>query len=183
MNAEIIDQPAMRVAAVEHRGPYHRIGEAFSRLGEIAEPAGLFVPGAKMIGVYYDDPDVTPESDLRSKAGITISETAKLPPGLTEIRIPAGRVARMTHLGGYEGLNETWAKLTGEWLEESGQRIGEGVSYEIYVNTPMDTPKEQLRTELYIPLQPVEYADRPRLVTPEIDRGGSRESRLGDSRD
>ena len=183
MNAEIIDQPAMRVAAVEHRGPYHRIGEAFGKLGEIAGPAGLFVPGAKMIGVYYDDPDVMPEAELRSKAGVTISETAKLPPGLTEVRIPAGRVARMTHVGGYEGLNETWARLTGDWLEKSGQRIGEGVSYEIYVNTPMDTPKEKLRTELYIPLRPVQYADRQPPDIPEVDRGGSRESRLGDSRD
>lgn len=183
MKADIIDQPAMRVAAVEHRGAYNRIGESFSKLGEIAGPAGLFDPNAKMIGIYYDDPDVTPESELRSKAGITVSETAKLPPGLTEVRIPAGRVARATHIGGYEGLQESWDKLTGEWLEQSGQRMGKGVTYEIYLNTPMDTPKEKLRTELYIPLQPVQYADRSHLETPEIDRGGSRESRFGDSRD
>jgi AraC family transcriptional regulator len=183
MKAEIIDQPAMRVAAVEHRGPYHRIGEAFGKLGEIAGPAGLFGPGAKMIGVYYDNSDSTPESELRAHAGITVSETAKLPPGLTEVRIPAGRVARATHIGGYEGLHGSWAELTGAWLAQSGQRMGEGVSYEIYLNTPMDTPKEKLRTELYIPLQTVEFADRPRTGTPDIDRGGSRESRLGDSRD
>jgi len=183
MKADIFDQPAMRVFAVEHRGAYNRIGEAFSKLGEIAASAGLFGPNARMIGVFYDDPDVTPESELRSKAGVTVSDSAKLPPGLTEVRIPAGRVARATHIGGYEGLNETWARLTGEWLEQSGQRIGEGVSYEIYLNTPMDTPKEKLRTELYIPLQPVEFADRARRDVAEIDRGGSRESRFGDSRD
>jgi AraC family transcriptional regulator len=183
MKADIVDQPAMRVFAVEHRGAYNRIGEAFGKLGEIAGPAGLFVPNSRMIGVYYDDPDATPESELRSKAGVTVSDSAKLPPGLTEVRIPAGRVARATHIGGYEGLNETWARLTGEWLEQSGQRMGEGVSYEIYLNTPMDTPKEKLRTELYIPLQPVEFADRARRDVAEIDRGGSRESRFGDSRD
>jgi AraC family transcriptional regulator len=179
VHADIVDQPALRVAAVKHRGPYHRIGEAFSKLGEIAGPAGLFGPNAKMIGVYYDDPDTTPASDLRSEAGITVSETAKIPAGLDEVRIPAGRMARATHFGGYEGLNESWARLSGEWLEQSGQRLGDGVSYEIYLNTPMDTPKEQLRTELYIPLRPIGYADR----APEIDRGSSRESRLGDSRD
>ena len=183
MHADIIDQPAMRVAVVRHRGPYHRIGEAFSKLGEIAGPAGLFGPNAKMIGVYYDDPETTPEAELRSDAGITISESAKIPQGLSEVRIPAGRMARATHIGGYEGLNESWARLTGEWLEQSGQRLGDGVSYEIYLNTPMDTPKEKLRTELYIPLQPVEYADRARPIATEIDRGRSRESRLGDSRD
>ena len=183
MHADIIDQPALRVAVVRHRGPYHRIGEAFSKLGEIAGPAGLFGPNAKMIGVYYDDPQKTPAADLRSDAGVTVSETAKIPPELMEIRIPAARMARATHIGGYEGLGESWARLTGEWLEQSGQRLGNGVSYEIYLNTPMDTPKEKLRTELYIPLQPVEYADRARPNAPDIDRGSSRESRLGDSRD
>jgi AraC family transcriptional regulator len=101
MHADIIDQPAIRVAVVRHRGPYHRIGEAFSKLGEIAGPAGLFGPEAKMIGVYYDDPDSTPEAELRSDAGVTVSESAKIPQGLTEVRIPAGRMARATHIGGW----------------------------------------------------------------------------------
>ena len=183
MHADIIDQPAMRVAVVRHRGPYHRIGEAFSKLGEIAGPAGLFGPNAKMIGIYYDDPDTTREAELRSEAGITVSESVLIPQGLAEVRIPAGRMARATHIGGYEGLNESWARLTGDWLEQSGQRLGDGVSYEIYLNTPMDTPKEKLRTELYIPLRAVEYADRARPAAAEIERGSSRESRMGDSRD
>jgi AraC family transcriptional regulator len=183
MHADIIDQPAMRVAVVRHRGPYHRIGEAFSKLGEIAGPAGLFGPDARMIGVYYDDPDTTPESDLRADAGVTVSESARIPEGLTEVRIPAARMARATHVGGYEGLNESWKRLSGEWLEQSGQRLGDGVSYEIYLNTPMDTPQEKLRTELYIPLRVEANADRARPVAPEVDRGSSRESRFGDSRD
>ena len=183
MHADIVDQPAMRVAVVRHQGPYHRIGEAFSKLGEIAEPAGLFGPNAKMIGIYYDDPDTTRAGELRSEAGITVSESAEIPEGLAEVRIPAGRMARATHIGGYEGLNESWARLTGDWLEQSGQRLGDGVSYEIYLNTPMDTPKEKLRTELYIPLRIAEYADRAPALAPEVDRGRSRESRFGDSRD
>jgi AraC family transcriptional regulator len=40
----------------------------------------------------------------------------------------------------------------GEWLPQSGQRMKDGVSYEIYRNTPMTVPKEKLETELYIPL-------------------------------
>ena len=34
----------------------------------------------------------------------------------------------------------------------SGNRIGDGVSYEIYQNTPAQVPKQELRTELYVPL-------------------------------
>ena len=56
------------------------------------------------------------------------------------------------HIGPYEQLGDTWARFMGEWLPASGRRIGDGVSYEVYHNTPMDTPKEQLRTEIRIPL-------------------------------
>jgi hypothetical protein len=35
---------------------------------------------------------------------------------------------------------------------ESGERMRDGVSYEIYRNTPENSPKEKLETELYIPL-------------------------------
>lgn len=40
----------------------------------------------------------------------------------------------------------------GEWLPNSGHRMGDGVSYEIYLNDPTQVPKEELRTELYIPI-------------------------------
>jgi AraC family transcriptional regulator len=40
----------------------------------------------------------------------------------------------------------------GEWLPASGDRLGDGVGYEVYLNTPMTVPKEQLETELYVPI-------------------------------
>jgi len=55
-------------------------------------------------------------------------------------------------VGPYEQLGDVWARLLGEWVPASGHRISDGVSYEIYLNTPGEVPKEQLRTELYVPL-------------------------------
>jgi AraC family transcriptional regulator len=54
---------------------------------------------------------------------------------------------------GYD-THEAWARLMGQWLPRCNERLGEGVTYEIYVNTPMEVPKEQLATELYLPLAP-----------------------------
>jgi AraC family transcriptional regulator len=56
------------------------------------------------------------------------------------------------HRGPYETLGDTWARLRGEWVPASGRRIGPGASYEIYRNNPTNTPKEQLVTELYVPV-------------------------------
>ena len=152
MDVEIKEMPALRVATVPHVGPYDRIGEAFARLGRVAGGAGLFGPEAAMLAVYHDDPETTPAAELRSEAGIVVSPNANIPAELGERRLPGGRYARTTHRGSYEGLGDTWARFMGEWLPRSGHRMTDGVSYEIYRNTPADTPKENLLTELYIPL-------------------------------
>lgn len=152
MKVEIREMKEKRVATAAHVGPYHRIADAFGRLGAIAGQAGLIGPGAEMIAIYHDDPETTPAAELRSEAAITIGAGARVPQGLGERLLPAGRYASTTHLGPYEKLGDVWSRFMGEWLPASGERMRDGVSYEIYRNTPENTPKEQLETELYIPL-------------------------------
>jgi len=152
MNVEKKQLPAMRLATLHHRGAYNRISEAFGRLGEIAGRAGLFNAKPTMLALYYSDPESTPEAELSSDAAVVVGDDAKIPEGLTEKRIPAGRYACMTHVGPYEQLGDAWQRFMGQWLPASGERMGEGTSFEIYVNNPMEVPKEQLITELYIPL-------------------------------
>jgi AraC family transcriptional regulator len=152
MKVEKKQMPAMRLATVHHVGSYHRISEAFARLGEIAGGAGLFDTKPTMLALYHDDPESTPEAELQSDAAVVIAERASLPQGLVELRIPAGRHACTAHVGSYEQLGDTWAHFLGHWLPASGERIGPGTSFEIYVNNPMEVPKELLITELYISL-------------------------------
>ena len=153
MNVDIKEMPELRVAAVRHVGPYNLISQAFERLGSIVEHRGLFnPPDTMMVGIYHDDPDSTPPDQLRSDAGLVAPGGMVLPEGLTEQRIPAGRYASTVHIGPYEQLGDAWVRFFGEWLPSSGHRLGPGVSFEIYRNTPGEVPKEQLRTEIYIPI-------------------------------
>jgi effector-binding domain-containing protein len=46
-----------------------------------------------------------------------------------------------------------WARLKSDWLAASRHRVGAGASYEIYLNNPMNTPKEKLETEICIPIE------------------------------
>jgi AraC family transcriptional regulator len=153
MEVEIKHMPDLRVGSVRHVGPYNQIPHAFGRLGEIAGPAGLFrQPGAAMIAIYHDNPESVPQDQLRSDAGIVVPEDIALPKELAEHHIPAGRYARTVHVGPYEQLGDTWARFMGEWLPNSGHRVGDGASYELYRNDPRSTPKEELQTDLYVPL-------------------------------
>lgn len=153
MHVDIKEMSELRVAAVRHVGPYNLISQAFERLGSIVDHRGLFMgPDTMMVAIYHDDPDSTPPDQLQSDAGLVAPEGMVLPEGLTEQRIPAGRYATAVHIGPYETLGDAWARFFGEWLPASGHRLGPGVSFEIYRNTPGEVPKEQLRTEIYIPI-------------------------------
>jgi AraC family transcriptional regulator len=110
------------------------------------------MPGAALVGLYYDDPETTPPADLRADAGIVVPGSVPMPAGLTERTLPAGRYARTMHRGAYEQLGDTWGRLLGEWLPASGHRLGATPSFELYRNTPMNVPTEELVTEIYAPL-------------------------------
>lgn len=153
MNVEVKTLPEKRVGAVRHVGPYNRISEAFEKLGAIAGRAGLFgAPGVEMIALYHDDPESTAVDQLRSDAGLTIPVDRAMPDGLTEHKLSAGRYACAIHHGGYKSIGDSWARFMGEWLPQSGHRVREGLSFEIYRNTPMDTAEKDLITEMYLPI-------------------------------
>ncbi len=153
MNVEIRALPEKRVATVAHRGPYDTIWKAFEQLGKLTEAARWFETKAPvLVGIYYDDPMITPPAELRSAAGVVVSDDVLLPSGLAEVRLVAGRYAVTTHVGPYQKLAGVWARFVREWLPASGQELGRGATFELYLNTPLDTRPEDLTTELYLPL-------------------------------
>lgn len=154
MDVAIKEMPAFRLGAVRHIGSYQQISEAFQRLDTIVASADL-APNAQtaMLAVYYDDPESTPAEQLRSDAALSLPDDVELPAGLSEVRLQAGTYAMTTHVGPYQGLGDTWARLMGEWLPKSGYRVADGaLSYERYRNTPQTAAPHELRTELYLPL-------------------------------
>jgi AraC family transcriptional regulator len=91
--ATVRDIPAIRVAALPHRGDYINIGSTFERLSALAAAQGLFGPHTRSFGIYYDDPSATPRESLRSDACITLPDRG-VPGGDLELReIRGGRYA------------------------------------------------------------------------------------------
>jgi AraC family transcriptional regulator len=153
MDVEIVKRPTLNLASVRHVGSYMRINEAFQRLNDLVTKAGLSNRDTLLIGIYHDDPSSTPEEKLRSDAAITVAANTKLPPGLAPMVIPAGRYAHAVHRGAYDGLGAAWGHLRSEWLSKSGEQVGDGMTYEVYRNTPMNAKPNELVTDLYLPLE------------------------------
>lgn len=107
---------------------------------------------AAMIALYFDDPESTPASELRAEAALSVPVDKVLAPKVGENLLPAGQYACAMHEGGYDRIGDTWARCMGQRLPPSGRHLADSPSFERYLNTPMDVPMDQLRTELYIPL-------------------------------
>lgn len=130
------------------------IARAFEQFSAIMSARSLWPHTRGMLGAYYDDPMETPVEDLRSLAGAVVDTAMEIPAGMTEIRIPAGPLAKLRYKGPYGGLPKAYDYLYGRWLPENGhQPNNDVVSFEFYLNSPMDTAPDDLLTDICVPLR------------------------------
>ena len=153
LNVEIKTIPRMRLAALEHRGPYLEIAKAFERLAALFSQGNLWSHARGMASVYYDDPSEVPEAELRSAAGMVVEESFALPAHMQEIWVGGARCAVLCHKGPYSGLAAAWQAFYHDWLPSSGEAAADIPDFEIYRNNPADTPAEELLTDICVPLR------------------------------
>ena len=152
--ATIREVPAIRVAALAHRGDYMAIGTTFERLVAMAMAQGLPAgPARRSFGVYYDDPSATPQKDLRADACMAIPD-GWTPAGELQAReIRGGRYAVTLHVGAYAELHQPYRWLYGTWLAQSGEEAADAPCIEEYLNDARSVPPSGLRTEIWLPLR------------------------------
>ncbi|UCG86067.1 MAG: AraC family transcriptional regulator [Gemmatimonadota bacterium] len=144
----------MRVAFIRHIGPYDQCGGAWEKLCAHLGKKGLLGPDTAYIGLCHDDPDVTPANKVRYDACCTVSDDFA-PQGEVGVTvIDGGDYARTTHFGPFDKLNETYARLMGEWLPRSGRECRSAPCLEFYLTDPENTDPEDYITDIYAPLEP-----------------------------
>ncbi len=150
---EVKEMAPMRVVFLRHVGPYNEVGTTWGRLMAWAGMRGLLGPGMKLIGIVYDDPDVTPSEKIRYDAAVTVSRPVHAEGEFGVMEIAGGPYAVVTHKGPYETLSQTYSKLYGGWLPRSGRQLRDAPPFEQYLNSPRDTRPEDLVTLLHLPLE------------------------------
>lgn len=151
----IEDTPAILLAGVVHSGAYTGIGAAFDRLMTWAEPRGVLKPGARVVGVFYDNPRVVPAEKLRSRACIEVDASVRgdAASGVEVFTLAGGRCLTALLMGPYTGLPEAWARLMDVELPRRGVRVDPARDcYEVYLNMPGQVAPAELRTRLVVPV-------------------------------
>jgi AraC family transcriptional regulator len=151
-DVEIRQTPDCRLVGLAHTGAYTRMGRAFEKLAAIAGTRNLWPSIKGAMAVYYDDPTETAEDELRSFAGLLVSDDLPLPEGLKEVQVIGGTTAVLRFKGPYAELGKPYAYLFGEWLPNSGHEPRDQPLCEVYVNSPFDTKQAELIVDICLPL-------------------------------
>ncbi|MEM9551366.1 MAG: AraC family transcriptional regulator [Pseudomonadota bacterium] len=152
-NVSTRTQDPLRLATLTHKGAYYEIGKVFQQLAAIMSARNLWSQAQNTVGVYYDDPSMTPEADLNSRAGVIVSPEFEMSSDLEETNLPGGLHAILVLEGPYTGLQAAYDYLYGTWLGQSGHEPDDHPSFEIYLNDPTNTAPADLRTEICVPLK------------------------------
>lgn len=126
---------AADIAVIEHRGPYDKVpwDDYIPRLYTWAKEHKV-MPGFYPMAIYHDDPEATAPEDLRSEIAITFKGNARAGKGIVLKRLPAMKVATISHKGPGSGFRNTYAKLH-RWMEEKGLAAS-GPPMEVYSRKP-----------------------------------------------
>jgi AraC family transcriptional regulator len=150
----IREVPAMNVITVNHVGSYMQIGKAFDSLIGWLAGRNLLSAEMRMIGIFYDDPGIVAEAELRSKAGVVLARDVDIDVAalvaLTPVR--CGQYAVLRHRGPYSDMHAAYQWLYGTWLVQSGREAADAPAFEEYLNNPKETAPADLLTEICLPL-------------------------------
>jgi len=155
MDVEIKRLEPVRVAFVRHVGPYNEVGAAWEKLCARLGAEGMLGPGTKFVGICHDDPEVTAPERIRYDACVTVDDDFEGEGEIGAQTVGGGEYAVTTHVGPYDKLGQTYARLYGQWLPQSGREPRSQPSLEFYLNDPESTDPEDLLTDIYAPLKPL----------------------------
>ena len=126
-------------------------GKAYEQLWAVIKAQKLFTKGIESICISYDDPKITEGSLQRSDICLAIHKPATPQQEVSCKTLAGGKYAVFFYQGSYENLSQVYDTAV-RWVIDHEYTLREEPFFEKYLNDARRTPKEKLKTEIYIPI-------------------------------
>ena len=126
-------------------------GKAYEQLWAVIKAQKLFTKGIESICISYDDPKITEGSLQRSDVYLAIHKPATPQEEVSCKTLAGGKYAVFFYQGSYENLSQVYDTAV-RWVIDHQYTLREEPFFEKYLNDARRTPKEKLKTEIYIPI-------------------------------
>jgi len=155
LNVEIVYFNEAKVAVLAHCGSPTLLNHSISRFIEWRKSTNLSpVDKCNTYGVAYDDPATTKAEDFRfdicAEVNTNVPENIQ---GVVNKIIPAGRCAKIRHLGSHNAMDDKIRMLYQQWLPDSGEELRDFPVFFHYINLFPQVEEHQLITDIYLPLK------------------------------
>lgn len=148
---EVRDLEPITYAGLECTGPFTLITDKIMEFMGAFFGQGL-TPTGGVLTIYYNRPGPgVAENDLKWTIGMPISPTTAPAAPLMKGVFEYPKVVFSLHVGLYEKLHETYARMTA--YMEADEWKAAGPVMEMYLNNPQQVAPEQLQTEIYMPVE------------------------------
>jgi len=147
---EIKDVESFTYAAMDFSGPYT----------QMEKNIGLFMaeffkqnlmPAGPLLGIYYNDPTMVKEEEIKWAIGFPVIKEAVVNPPLKKVDTQFKQAAYYLHVGPYEETAKAYEKVM-KFVADKGYTIVYP-PYERYLDNPDDVKPAELRTEIFIPVE------------------------------
>ena len=126
-------------------------GKAYEQLWAVIKAQKLFTKGIESICISYDDPKITEGSLQRSDVCLAIHKPASPQEEVSCKTLAGGKYVVFFYQGSYENLSQVYDTAV-RWIIDHEYTLREEPFFEKYLNDARRTPKEKLKTEIYIPI-------------------------------
>jgi AraC family transcriptional regulator len=153
MHVDLVDFPATLIAALEHHGPERLTHKTTMKFIDWRRANGVKPDQGETYGIHYSDPVNTLPEDYRFDIAVSVAKpVAPNGHGVVTKTIPAGRCARVRHVGSRHFVAAAeW--LYREWLPGSGEQVRDFPIFFHYVNVGPDVKEREMITDVYLPLK------------------------------
>lgn len=143
----------MRVAYLQHVGPYEDTRQTWMDLAARLAAEKQIRKSSVFIGIGHDNPQDTPTAKLRYDACITVAEKYQPKKPVRLQTIPGGDHAVMKNCP-VGKIKEAFQYLFGKWLARSSRELRPEPSFIVMVDARKVIAPMKRRVNIYVPLQP-----------------------------
>lgn len=152
LKVEVVSVVPFRVMAVRHRGSFHDLNLAYSKLYTWAAERGVIERIQGIFGLPLHDARDTPPEQTEFDAAVLIDAPVEAGDGVTAQIWGGGEWARARHVGPYEGLLNFTDRMLAEWFPTSGHTLRDVPIYREFLDDPEETPAALCRADVYLPV-------------------------------
>lgn len=142
----IVDFPHTNVAVLEHRGDPKLIGDSIRTFIAWRKQQHLHPSRHATFNIFHDDNRI--DLCVAVDAGFSSEES-----GILSKTLPAGRCAKLRHIGSDDHLPQSISYLCSQWLPQSGEKPRDFPLFVQRVRFYPDVPENEAIVDIFLPLQ------------------------------